>query len=390
MAKLPPNAGIGTRLVQAGRDRTLTGPFVNPPVVRASTVLFDSVEEMQSGATRYTYARRGTPTLDALTGALSELDGAAGTVLCPTGLSAISTAILAFASAGDHVLIPDSVYGPTRTFASEVLERMGIAYSYYDPVLGSGIETEIGMKTRVVYVESPGSNTMEMQDLPAIADAAHRHGAVVVADNTWATPLHCRPLELGADVTVLAATKYVGGHADIMLGAVGASEQHWPRLRAFHGAMGLYAGPDDVYLALRGLRTMEVRLERHARSALRIAEWLTQRSEVSAVLHPALPTDPGHALWQRDMKGSCGLFSFVLREDATKDDAARLLNALTLFGLGYSWGGFESLAVIGSHRLERTASSAPKGPLIRLHIGLDDPADLIADLDQAFKAMATD
>lgn len=383
MAKLPKQAGIGTRLTNAGRNKAVTAPFVNPPVVHASTVLFDSVEEMYSGRTDYTYARRGQPTTDALADAISELDGGAGTVLCPSGLSAIATAILAFASAGDHVLVPDSVYGPTRAFATDIAERLGIAITYYGPTIGAAIADEIRPETRAVYVESPGSNTMEMQDLPAIAEAAHRRGATVIADNTWATPLYCDAFAFGADAIVLAATKYIGGHSDIMLGTVSANESHWERLRRYQGSSGLCVGPDDAYLALRGLRTMEVRLERHQRSAIAVAEWLAARPEVSAVLHPALPDDPGHALWRRDMTGASGLFSFVLggRSEA---DAARLLDALNLFGLGYSWGGYESLAVIGSHGMVRVAGEKPDGPLIRVHIGLEDSADLIADLEQAF------
>ncbi len=383
-----PASGVGTRLVRLGREKDLTGDFVNPPLVRASTVLFDSAEDMLSGRARYTYARRGTPTLDALSGALSDLDGAAGTVLCPSGLSAISTAILAFASSGDHVLIPDSVYGPTRTLAADVLDGLGISVSYYDPTVGAGIAAAMRPETRVVYVESPGSNTMEMQDIPAIAEVAHRGGATVIADNTWATPLFCRPIALGADVVLLAGTKYVGGHADIMLGSVSANEACWNRLRRFHGAMGLCAGPDDVWLALRGLRTLEVRLRQHEASALRVATWLAERRGVDQVLHPALPGDAGHAIWQRDMSGSTGLFAFTL-SGRSEGDARAFLDALEFFGLGYSWGGFESLAVLGSHRLERSLDR-PGGndPLIRLHIGLEDPSDLIADLDQALSRVS--
>lgn len=373
----------GTRLSAAGRAKDLAGPFVNPPVVHASTVLFESAAEMLSGETRYVYGRRGTPTLEALETAITDLEGAAGTVLCPSGLNAIVTAILAYASAGDHILIPDSVYGPTRMLAADILGRFEIDVTYYDPTIGAGIGSLITPATSVVYVESPGSNTMEMQDIPAIASAAHNHGAVVIADNTWATPLYCLPLSLGADVAILAATKYVGGHADLMLGTVSANERHWPTLKKYHGASGLCAGPDDVFLALRGLRTMEVRLQRHGGSALAIAEWLRERPEIARVLYPALPSDPGHELWRRDMSGSSGLLSFVFKGGGTAA-ASPFLDALRLFGLGYSWGGFESLAVIGSHRLARSASPVElEGPLIRLHVGLEDPEDLIADLENA-------
>lgn len=388
MAKLTGSEkGVGTRTANLGRDREIAGDFVNPPVVRASTVLFENAADMHSGRTRYTYARRGTPTLDALAGAIADLEGAAGTVLCPSGLSAISTAILSFVLAGDHVLVPDAVYGPMRTFASDVLARLGVAVEYYDPTNADTISSVLRSTTRIVYIESPGSNTMEMQDIPAIAEAAHRAGAIVIADNTWATPLYCKPFELGADVTLLAATKYIGGHADLMLGTVSGTAECWQAIRRFHGATGLCVGPDDAWLALRGLRTLEVRLERHQGSALRVAEWLAAHPAVGRVMHPALPTDPGHSLWQRDMTGSTGLFSFTL---ANADDAAAsvFLDALALFGLGYSWGGYESLAVIGSRGLERSFGGAAAGsePLVRLHIGLEDPDDLIADLDQAFVA----
>lgn len=375
--------GRGTRLVAAGRGKDITGPFVNPPVVHASTVLFDSIADMYSGRAKFTYARRGTPTMAALEGAISELEGAAGTVLCPSGLSAISTAFLAFVSAGDHVLLPDSIYHPGRSFADEVLTRMGVDVMYYDPTIGAGIEPLMMPKTSLVYVESPGSNTMEMQDLPAIAAAAHKHGAVVIADNTWATPLFCRPLALGADVAVLSATKYVGGHSDLMMGTVSANEAAWPAVKKLHGNVGLCVGPDDAFLALRGLRSLEIRLQRHQESALKVAQWLSTRPEVAEVRHPALAGDPGHALWRRDMTGSCGLFSFVLNGGDEKN-AAVVLDALELFGLGYSWGGYESLATIGSHGLTRVARHYDgAGPLIRLHIGLEDPDDLIADLEQA-------
>jgi len=383
MAKPPAKSGRATRLVAAGRGRDITGPFVNPPVVHASTVLFDSVADMHSGEAKYVYGRRGTPTLNALAGAIAELEGAAGTVLCPSGLSAISTALLAFASAGDHVLLPDSIYHPGRHFADDVLARLGIGVGYYDPADTGAAIAAITPATRIVYVESPGSYTMEMQDIPAIAEAAHGHGAVVIADNTWATPLYCDVFALGADVSILAATKYISGHADLLQGTISANAACWERLRHCHGAMGLCVGPDDAYLSLRGLHTMAVRLERHYRSALEVASWLERRPEIARVLYPALPSDPGHDVWRRDMTGASGLLSFVF-DGGDEKAAASVLDALELFGLGYSWGGYESLATIGSHGLRRTASPRPaEGPLVRLHIGLEDADDLIADLDQA-------
>jgi cystathionine beta-lyase len=281
------------------------------------------------------------------------------------------------------VLFPDSIYHPARKFADDVLMRLGIEATYYDPADAGTAVSQIGPRTRIVYVESPGSYTMEMQDIPALAEAAHRAGAIVIADNTWATPLYCQVFDLGADVSILAATKYIGGHADLLQGTVSANAEQWERLRHFHGTIGLCVGPDDAYLALRGMRTLEIRLERHRESALKVAEWLTRRREIARVLHPALATDPGHVIWRRDMTGSSGLFSFVFN-GGTERDAAAVLDALQLFGLGYSWGGYESLATIGSHGLHRSVSAQPReGPLVRLHVGLEDADDLIADLDQA-------
>lgn len=378
--------GTGTLLANAGREKRFTGPFVNPPVVHASTVLFDTTGEMFSPRD-YVYGRRGTPTLGSVETALAQLEDAAGAVLCPSGLNAITAAILPFVGAGDRVLFPDSVYGPARTFADAVLSRLGVRADYYDPADADDVAARVDGATKVVYVESPGSLTMEMQDIPAIAAVAHAAGAVVVADNTWATPLYCRPLDLGADVALLAATKYIGGHADIMMGTITANDRCWPRLKEVHGAMGVCVGPDDAYLALRGLRTLEVRLRRHAQSALAVANWLEGHHEVAEVLYPALPSDPGHALWQRDMTGASGLLSFVLR-GWSETEAAQLLDELALFGLGYSWGGFESLASIGTHGITRTARPYDRaGPLIRLHIGLEDPDDLLADLDEGFRRL---
>ena len=287
--------GIGTRLVRAGRQEA--GRYVNPPVIHASTVLFDTSAELLAGKP-VSYARRGTPTINALELALAELDStsgsvtAAGAVLCPSGLSAMATAILAYVDAGDRILLPDSVYGPARTIADVILKPLKVEAAYYDPAIGAGIADLIDDKTTLVYVESPGSYTMEMQDIPAIARAAHARRAVVIADNTWATPLFCQPLALGADLVVHAGTKYISGHADVLMGYVTATDQAWPRLKRHHGAMGLCAAPDDVYLALRGLRTLEVRLERHQRSGLQVAEWLRARPEVSAVLHPGACRQP--------------------------------------------------------------------------------------------------
>ena len=384
-----PAWGIATSTVRAGRDKAITGPFVNPPVVHASTVLFDTIDDMVHRRQRYAYGRRGTPTSDGLAMAMNEIEGAAGTVLCPSGLSAASTALLACLSAGDHLLMVDSVYGPSRHFAKTVLARLGIETTFFDPAAGAGIETLFTERTRAIYLESPGSLTFEMQDVPAIVAAAKRHGITTMIDNTWATPVFYKPLAAGVDITLIAATKYIGGHSDIMLGTVSANEALWPKLLETHGSLGLCVGPDDIYLGLRGLRTMPVRLERHMKSAVEVAGWLSRRPEVARVLYPALESDPGHALWKRDMKGASGLFG-VQFKDWTEKQAASFIDALRLFGIGASWGGFESLAIIAHPGSDRTTHDweTGKGALIRLHIGLEEPADLIADLDAAFAQVA--
>lgn len=372
--------GTATRLAHGGRDPRSQHGFVNPPVYHGSTVTFPDVDTMLRGAQPYTYGRRGTPTTAALTGLLAELDGAAGAVLCPSGLSAVTTALLSVVEAGDHLLVTDSAYGPTRHFCDGMLKRLGVETSYYDPRIGAGIAAQFRPNTRAVLAESPGSLTLEMQDIAAIADAAHSHGARVVMDNTWATPLYFRPLDHGVDIAFMAATKYVIGHSDALMGTVTANAEMWPALKAAHGDLGLCSGPDDVNLALRGIRTMGIRLERHQASALAIAEWLAGRPEVARVLHPGLPGDPGHALWRRDFKGASGLFSFVTKPCSMASVKA-MLDGLELFGLGYSWGGFESLAIIADPRKMRTATTWDEpGHLIRLHIGLEDPSDLAADL----------
>jgi cystathionine beta-lyase len=389
MRRPPEPLADDTRLVVTGRNTEEQHGFVNPPVYHGSTVLYPDAASLKAHKARYTYGRRGSPTTDALQDALSELDGAAGTVLAPSGLAAVSCALLAFVEAGDHILVSDSVYRPTRTFCDTALARLGVAVEYYDPCIGAEIAKLLRPNTRVVFTESPGSQTFEMQDVPAIAEAAHAAGALVLMDNTWATPLYFRPIEHGADVAIQAGTKYIVGHSDVMLGVIGANAAAWPRLKAFHGSFGLHVGPDDVYLALRGLRTLGVRLERHQASALRVARWLQTRPEVARVLYPALESDPGHGLWKRDFKGASGLFGVVFR--ACPDRAVEaFLDSLTLFGLGYSWGGFESLAIPCDVAAYRTATCwTAEGPLIRLHIGLEDPDDLIADLNQALERISS-
>ncbi|MBV2184606.1 MAG: cystathionine beta-lyase [Rhizobium sp.] len=384
-------AGTDTKLCHIGHDPSGFHGFVNPPVVHASTVLFPDVRTMETRAQKYTYGTRGTPTTDALCEAIDELEGSAGTILVPSGLAAITVPFLAFLSAGDHALIVDSVYSPCRHFCNTMLARLGVEVEYYDPEVGAGIERLIRPNTKLVHTEAPGSNTFEMQDIRAIADAAHRHGCVVTMDNTWATPLYFRPLDFGVDISIHAATKYPSGHSDILMGTVSANAAHWERLHEANITLGICGAPDDSYMILRGLRTMNLRLEHHGRSALAVAEWLEGRDDVARVLHPALPSFPGHDIWKRDFKGTSGIFSFVLDASAPerfKPKARAFLDELSLFGLGYSWGGYESLAVMVNLD-DRTIRKAPaEGPVIRLQIGLENIEDIIADLERGFKAAA--
>ncbi len=379
-----------TRLVISGRDTAGQHGFVNPPVYHASTVLYPSAADLIAHRSRYQYGRRGTPTSDALEGALRAIEGplCAGVSLLPSGAAAISTALLSVLQAGDHVLISDSVYRPTRVFADGILARLGIATTYYDPLAGSGIGALMQANTRAVFVEAPGSQSFEMQDIPAIAAVAHAAGAVVLMDNTWATPLYFRAFEKGVDLSIQAGTKYIGGHSDLMLGTVSANERTWPKLRETVVTMGLCVGPDDIYLGLRGLRTLSVRLERHQRSGIEVARWLARRPEVRRVLHPALDDDPGHAIWKRDFLGASGLFSVIL-QPVSEPALHAFLDTLRLFGMGFSWGGYESLVIVFDCSGYRTATRwQPGGPALRFHVGLEDVGDLIADLERGFAAMA--
>jgi cystathionine beta-lyase len=353
-------------------------------------VLYPSAADQVAHRSRYQYGRRGTPTTDALEQAIGEIEGpqCGGVVLVPSGMNAVATALLSVVSAGDHILITDSVYRPTRNFSNSVLKRLGVETTYYDPMIGERIGSLFKPNTRVVFVEAPGSQSFEIQDIPAIAAAAHDKGALVLMDNTWATPLYFRALEKGVDLSIQAGTKYIGGHSDIMFGTVSANAKTWPQLRETFTTLGLCAGPDDVYLALRGLRTMAVRLARHHESGLKVARWLAARPEVARVMHPALEKDPGHAIWKRDFTGASGLFSLVLKPASAKKVYA-FMDALALFGMGFSWGGYESLVILFDCSEYRTATKwAPGGPTLRFHIGLEDPGDLIADLEQAFATMA--
>ncbi|MFM9853709.1 MAG: cystathionine beta-lyase [Sphingomonadaceae bacterium] len=375
-----------TSIVQAGRRAEWTRGIVNPPVWRASTILYDSVADLKRGTAtnadgKLFYGRRGTPTQWSLADALTALEpGAAGTMLFSSGVAAVATALLSVLSPGDELLMTDSAYDPTRALASGVLARMGIKTIFYDPLIGADIELLITSRTRAIWMESPGSLTFEVQDVPAICAVAKRRGIVTLIDNTWATSLYLKPLLLGVDLSIQACTKYIVGHSDAMVGAVTSNDALWPALRQTAQQLGQHLAPDDAYLAARGLRTLDVRMARHQESALAIATWLATQSEVARVLHPALTTCPGHDIWQRDFHGASGLFSFVLKGG---DDAARagLIDGLKHFGIGYSWGGYESLALPVDPAKYRTATqwNAP-GPVVRLQIGLEDAGDLIADL----------
>nr|WP_320142381.1 cystathionine beta-lyase [uncultured Cohaesibacter sp.] len=381
------NYHTDTRLVITGRNPEENDGFVNPPVIHASTVVFKSTEELYYGKPKYYYGRCGTPTTNALCDALTDLEGAKGTVLVPSGLAACSLALLSACKSGDHVLITDSAYEPTRNFANTMLLPMGVEVEYYDPLIGAEIATLFKDNTSAVFTEAPGSQTFEMQDIPAIVKAAHARDILVLLDNTWSSPLYFDSMAHGVDLTIQAGTKYIVGHSDVMLGTVSANEKAWPRLEEVHGAMGYHVGPNDVYLALRGLRTMGLRLRQHQESALEIAKWLETRPEVDRVLYPPLESDPGHAIWKRDFKGGCGLFGVILK-DCTQKQAFAFIDALELFGLGFSWGGFESLITYVDPRNYRTATKWDEpGQLIRLHVGLEDVADLKADLEKGFEAL---
>ncbi|EKS39996.1 cystathionine beta-lyase [Afipia clevelandensis] len=378
-----------TELVTAGRDTVAQKGFINPPIVRGSTVLYPTAEDLHAHRGEFQYGRHGTPTTKALQQALMALEGpnCAGVGLAPSGVGAISTALLAILKAGDHVLVIDSVYRPTRNFCDSLLKRYGVETTYFDPMIGAGIEKLFRPNTRAVLVEAPGSQSFEMPDIPAIAAVAHAKGAIVLDDNTWATPLFHRSLDQGVDISIQAGTKYIGGHSDIMFGTISANAATWPLMTEAIRLLGVCAGPDDVFLALRGLRTLAVRLAHHQKSGLEMARWFAERPEVLRVIHPALENDPGHAIWKRDFTGASGLFSIVLKP-ASKKAVDAFLDTVTLFGLGYSWGGFESLVIPFDCSSYRTATAwNPGGPTLRFHIGLENLDDLKADLERGFAAL---
>jgi len=376
-----------TRLIHGGRRREWRGQLVSPPVHRGSTILFDTMSDLRArrpGFGSYYYGLHGTPTQWALAEALTELEpGAAGTVLTSSGLAAVTNALLAVLSSGDELLVVDSAYGPTRGFCDSLLARLGISVRYYDPLTGAeDLAALAGEKTRAILLESPGSLTFEVQDVPAICAMASRRGIVTLLDNTWATPLLFPAMRAGVDISILALTKHVGGHSDLLLGAITANERWFGKVQRTVFGLGDAVSPDDAWLASRGLRTLSLRLRRHEESGLAVARWLGDHPRIARLLHPAFEGCPGHELWKRDFAGSSGLFAFVLKGGEGKDRDS-LLDRLDLFGLGYSWGGFESLAVPADLAPGRQFAPRLEGPAVRLHIGLENPDDLIADLDKA-------
>jgi cystathionine beta-lyase len=385
--------GYRTKLSHTGRAGKHVAGFVNPPLLRGSTVLAPTMKDRLAlqklrGERALTYGLGGSRTHWALEDVIAEVEGGTRCAIVCSGLAAVTTPLLAFLKAGDHCLIPDSVYGPTRAFASTMLRRYAVETTFYDPVIDEvGLESLMRPNTTVVFAESPGSHTFEVQDVPALARVAHAHGAKMLMDNTWGIH-HFQPFRHGVDVSIQAATKYPAGHSDILIGAVTVSTaEDWNTLHATVRALGQYASPDDCWLTLRGLRTMGVRLAHQMDAGIQIAHWLRKRPEVKQVLHPALPGAPGHAIWKRDFTGACSLFGIEMQPQFSLDSVHAFVDALELFGIGASWGGFESLALSSTEAIIRTASKKFEGPLVRLHIGLEDVDDLIADLEQGLKAM---
>ncbi len=380
-----------SRIIHEGRRPEENFGIVNPPVYHASTVLFPTVEAMRNVKTaRVGYGRYGTPGTEGFAHAMAALEGADRCTLTPSGLSAITTAMLSFLKSGDHVLMVDTTYEPCRAFCDSLLSDFGVETTYYDPLIGADIADLMRPNTRIVYTESPGSLTFEVQDIPAISKAAKEYkdatqDVVVMIDNTWASPYFFKPFAHGVDVSIQAVTKYVGGHADVMMGTVTCTEKYWKQLHRMRSILGVSVGPDDVYLAQRGLRTLAVRLRQHEKSAMVIAKWLQDQPDIKRVLYPALPDDPGHELWKRDFTGACGLFGIVM-EQGTDRQIAAMLDPMKLFGMGYSWGGFESLLIHAPLKTGRTATKwEPGGTFFRIHVGLEDPADLIEDLAAALE-----
>lgn len=368
-----------TRLAAAGRGYTEHG-FVNPAVYRGSTILLPDVETLHNQP--YAYGRRGTPTSRALDSAIAALEGGHDACVTPSGLSAISTTLLSYLNAGDHLLVTDAVYYPARHLCDTVLKRLGIETTYFDPLADGMLAKMIRPNTKLIYCETPGSQTMEVQDIPAIAEVAVRHGCKLLVDNSWSGGHYFKALQQGADISLQSASKYIGGHSDLLMGTISSTAESWRQLSENYGTLGMCAGPEDISLAIRGLRTLDVRLARHMSNAIALAEWLRGRPEVEKVMHPALASSDGHAIWKRDFTGSSGLFSIELKPCSSAAVAA-MIDGLQLFGIGFGWGGFESLCI--PFRVRRTASVwKPAGPCLRFHIGLENPDDLIADLGDGF------
>ncbi|OAT51823.1 cystathionine beta-lyase [Providencia heimbachae] len=379
---------IDTQITQLGRDPAKQAGFVNAPVYRGSTVVFPTVDALLNDRAEFNYGTAGTPTIKSLEQAWSALAGAEGTVLSPSGLGAIVLALLTTLKTGNHLLMPDSVYRPTRNFCRGLLDKMGITTTYYDPMIGEGIESLIQPNTSTIFLESPGSQSFEIQDVPAIVTVAKRHNVATIIDNTWATPLFFRAHEFGCDISLEAGTKYLGGHSDLLMGIVSANKIWWPKLRETYDYMAMLPGAEDCFLALRGLRTLPIRLKEAQARALDIAHWLKARPEVIRVLHPAFPDCPGHEIWKRDFTGSSGLFSIVLDPKYTQENIVSLLDGLSIFGMGYSWGGFESLIIPFNCAEYRTVTSwEPGGLTLRLQIGLEHLDDLKQDLADGFARM---
>lgn len=377
-----------TEVVHSGRDPHNCYGFVNPPVYRGSTVLFPTVEKLWKRDQPYAYGRTSTPTVAALEEAIARVEGGEATASTASGYQAVSTAIFAFVEAGDHILVTDSVYHPTRQFCDRLLKKLGVETTYYDPVIGADIEALVRPNTRLIFAESPGSQTFEVQDIPAIAAVAARHKLWMLLDNTWASPLYFRPFDHGVDVSIQAATKYIVGHADAMLGAITSNAKSAPHVARTKELLGVNPGSEETYLGLRGLRTLVTRLAQHQRAGIEMAQWLEARPEVARVIHPALPSHPQHDIWKRDFLGASGLFAIILKP-VSKTALAAMLDGLKLFGMGFSWGGYESLVIPFDPTSYRTATKwEAEGPALRLHIGLEDVEDLKADLDAGFKRLA--
>lgn len=380
-----------TQLTQLGRDTSENCGFVNTPIYRGSTVVFKTVRDIEESKAKFIYGTLGTPTIASLEDAWTTLCGAAGTVISPSGLGSIALALLSMTKSGDHLLVPDCVYKPTRILCAGLLAKYGVETSYYDPMIGSGIEKLIRPNTSTIFLEAPGSQSFEIQDVPAITAVAKKHGIKTIIDNTWATPLFFKAHDHGCDLSIEAGTKYLGGHSDLLMGLVSANAETWPQLRATYDYMAMLPGAEDCFLALRGLRTMHLRLKEAEKRGLEMAHWLQQRPEVIRILHPAFEDCPGHEFWKRDFTGSSGLFSVVLDPRFSKKGLESMLDNMSLFSMGFSWGGFESLVIPFDCAEYRTVTDwNPGGLTIRLQIGLEDMDDLKKDLDEGFIRLRRD